>query len=99
MHVRNEHGGVGFGGTNGVAEVLEHAGLIKVRNNSCTLKDSSTVVLTWGIPTAIGLGLYFQINRDRLKVGTDQTVLNNLGRYKLVESRIPTALSNMLSIH
>jgi len=92
FHISSDSSGLGTGEIDGVAEVLEHAGLVKIHERDFKADNGTKIELRWGVPTAIGLGLYFEINRDRLSVSRDHLDSDEFEKYGIIEQRIPERL-------
>ncbi|MFG6559779.1 hypothetical protein [Sulfitobacter sp. 1A15299] len=96
--IYNGNSGFGIGGMDGAAEVLEHAGLIKVQKATLETDEVGTLEISWGVPTAIGLGLYFEINKDRLLIKKNSLDASFSGDYSTPKDRLPANLAKLLSL-
>lgn len=96
--IRRGSSGIGIGGMEGAAEVLEHAGLIKVHDAVLETSRDERIEISWGTPTAIGLGLYFEINKDRLIVNDNFFDASFSTDYHTADDRIPSRLKELLAL-
>ncbi|UWR59542.1 hypothetical protein [Phaeobacter inhibens] len=91
--------GYGWGGHMSTPDILEHAGVVELKQKTWSRADGCSLKIEWATPTKIGLGLFFELNKKRLEVvGSLDEFDTKFTRSRSTLNRVPALLRRRLGI-